>query len=75
MKIYAMDEDESENRTVTLYSNRGLLYGVDTDLSDWEISELAAVIMYENMTPDNPLDDRVIAIRHTGFFDAGGGSE
>ena len=72
MKVYAVDEDESGNRTVTLCSSRGLLYGVDIDSDDWEIGELAAVIMYDNMTPDNPLDDEVIAIRHTGFFDAGG---
>ena len=31
MKVYAVDEDESGNRTVTLCSSRGLLYGVDID--------------------------------------------
>ena len=75
MKIYAVDEDENRNRTVTLCSSRGLLYGVDIDSDDWKIGELAAVIMYDNMTPDNLLDDEVIAIRHTGFFDAGGGAK
>ena len=73
MKVYAVDEDESGNRTVTLCSSRGLLYGVDTDSNDWKIGELAAVIMYDNMTPNDISDDAVIAVRHTGSFDAGGG--
>ncbi len=73
MEVYAVDEDENGNRTVTLCSSRGLLYGVDTDLSDLEIGELAAVLMYDSMTPGDLLDDAVIAVRHTGFFNGGAG--
>lgn len=73
MKVYAVDEGESGNYTLTLLSGDGNLYGVDTDLSGIKIGETVAVLMYDNMTAGNPLDDTVLAMRRTGFVDVGGG--
>ena len=73
MKIYAVDEGENRNYTVTLLSGNGNLYGVDTDLDDVKPGEMVAVLMYDNMTAGNPLDDTVLAMRRTGFVDVGGG--
>ena len=73
MKVYAVDEGENGNYTVTLRSGDGNLYGVDMDLDDLKPGEMVAVLMYDNMTAGNPLDDTVLAMRRTGFFEAGGG--
>ena len=72
MKVYAVDEGADGNYTVTLLSGDGNLYCVDTDLEDVKLGEIAAVLMYDNMTAGNPLDDTVIAMRRTGFFEFGG---
>lgn len=72
MKVYAVDEGESGNYTVTLRSSDGNLYGVDTDLNDMKLGEMVAVLMYDNMTAGNPLDDTVLAMHRTGFFETGG---
>ena len=72
MKVYAVDESEDGNYTVTLLSGDGNLYGADTDLNDLKLGETIAVLMYDNMTAGNPLDDTVLAMRRTGFFEAGG---
>lgn len=73
MKIHSVDEGAEGSYTVTLSDNRSFLYGFDTDSGDWTVGELVAVIMYDNMTVNDPTDDEVIAARHTGFFEAGGG--
>lgn len=73
MKVYAVDEGESGNYTLTLLSGDGNLYSVDTDLDDMKIGEMVAVLVYDNMTAGNPLDDTVLAMRRTGFVDVGGG--
>lgn len=72
MKVYAVDKDRDGNCTVTLCSGDGNLYGVDTDFDDLREGEMMAVLMYDNMTAGNAVDDTVIAMRRTGFFDKGG---
>ena len=75
MEVYAVDEGAEGNYTVTLRSSRGVLYGVDTDSDNWAVGELAAVLMYDSMTPNDISDDAALAIRHTGFFNGGGSNE
>ena len=72
MKVYAVDEGENGNYTLTLLSGDENLYGLDTDLDDMKPGEMVAVLMYDNMTAGNPLDDTVLAVRRTGFFETGG---
>lgn len=75
MEVHSVDEDEDGACTVTLSSKDGLLYGFDADSDDWKIGELAAVLMYDNMTASDLTDDEILAVRHTGFFDARGAGE
>lgn len=68
MTVHSVDEGENGNYTVTLCDSGGEMYGVDTDMNDLKPGELMAVIMYSGMTPNNPADDEVVAMRHSGFF-------
>ena len=68
MTVHSVDEDESGNYTVTLCDSSGEMFGVDTDTNDLKPGEVIAVIMYSGMTPNNPADDEVVAMRRTGFF-------
>ena len=68
MTVHSVDEGENGNYTVTLCDSAGEMYGVDTDMSDLKPGELMAVIMYSGMTPNNPADDEVVAMGHSGFF-------
>ena len=74
MKVHSVEEGEDGNYTVTLCSSAGFLYDVVTDLDDVTTGEMMAVLMYDNMTAGNLLDDTVLAMRRTGFFDTGGGT-
>ena len=68
MTVHSVDEDENGNYTVTLCDSGGEMYGVDTGMSDLKPGELMAVLMYSGMTPNNPADDEIVAMRHSGFF-------
>lgn len=68
MTIHSVDEGENGNYTVTLCDSAGEMYGANTDMSDLKPGEMMAVIMYSGMTPNNPADDEVVAMRRTGFF-------
>ena len=73
MKVHSVDEGAEGNCTVTLRDSKGFLYGFDADSDEFAVEEYVAVLMYDNMTAGDPTDDEIIAARHTGFFDAGGG--
>jgi hypothetical protein len=50
-------------RTVT-----GMLYSFE-GCEDWQIGDIAAVIMNDNGTKDTVTDDRIINVRYTGYSD------
>ncbi|MBR0280021.1 MAG: hypothetical protein IJQ81_00330 [Oscillibacter sp.] len=69
MKVHSVEKGEDKNYTVTLCSSAGFFYDTVTDLDDITPGEMMAVLMYDSMTPGDILDDTVIAMRHTGFFE------
>lgn len=52
---------------VTMETATGHIYEMD-GAEDWQEGDLAALIMWNNGTPDNVEDDIILAARYSGFY-------
>ena len=52
---------------ITIVDCAGRSWAWFDDAEDWEVDDLASVIMYDNGTPDYVYDDEVISARYVGI--------
>ena len=63
--VKALDADTYE---VTLHSASGFPYKTITSMEDLLPGDMMAAVMFNNNTPDDVRDDRILSMRYTGFY-------
>ena len=52
---------------LTFSTGSGMLFQLSDWAEDWDVGDLASMIMYDNGTPNDITDDAIVSVRYAGY--------